>query len=867
MAEHPLLFFQVPELSLRERRGGGGGGHEIHFPDPGRQGTRLYPQFQRLAEALRNRNIELRKNAVGVLPDQVLVLETVGSIEDFVKAVGQIGGLQWLAEFELADLEPDEDFYVEGQAGGALPGRLFLVMTDAGALTTLKLRFDEFQKKPDIRFPDNLAPLKHVFRQLKTVRFWDAQDRMGEFGLLENWRFRLEHSQDIETLPFEAELWFKSTPRERRQTESRFVDVVRSLVGEVSGTSVVIPEISYHGILGTIPAGHASELIERGASHSDSRLILCDDIMFLRPVGQCSVPATDELAEADSVHQRAGDPLELGAPVLALLDGVPLVGHSLLSGRLYLDDPDGYGDYYQASQRLHGTGMASLICHGELDARESPITRLVYVRPILQPSVGFGGDQAREVVPDEELAVDLVHRAVRRLFENEEHGTAVAPQVKAINLSVCDVRRPFSREMSPMARLLDWLSVKYQVLFLVSAGNHDHDIKLAVPRQSLSELTDESREAAVFNALAADSRNRSLLSPAETLNALTIGAVHSDHSEIPNGFRLINPFTGGGFPNVVSAQGPGFRRSVKPDVLFPGGRQSLTEKMGTSDDSAVLQVSGFRVAPGQRVAWPGEQGDLQGTRYTRGTSNATALAGRAAIQIYDLLGDLRSRSDFSPGQEFDAVLIKALLVHGAHCEFPLNRYASVLEFNGKTSQKKDLATRLVGYGASDVHRVMFCTDHRVTVLGWGQIGAEEVNSFRLPTPPGLSGVPEQRRMIVTLAWLSPINCVHRNYRRALLQFSVDRQLASQPMGATNPRVRRGTVQHEVLEGTGAKVINDGDETQIRVECRADAGSLDEKVRFALAVTLEVPESVDVRIYQEIMERLSVRQQVPVSPRP
>ena len=502
---------------------------------------------------------------------------------------------------------------------------------------------------------------------------------------------------------------------------------------------------------------------------------------------------------------------------------------------------------------------------GSLINGDQPMSRRLYTRPILRPVGEWGGQSWREKIPEDELAVDLIHRAVRRLFDGDGDEPAVAPGVRIINLSVCDERRPFVREMSPLARLLDWLAFKHGVLFLVSAGNHGHAIELNVPRDGWDGLAQKEREAAVFNALAADTRKRSLLSPSETLNGLTVGAVHSDASEIPDGYRLINPFDGNGFPSVVSAHGPGYRGSVKPDFLLPGGRQSLDERMGTAHEKAVLEIRDFRVAPGQRVAWPGEQGSLDASRYTRGTSNATALASRAACRLYDVLCDLRSQSAAFPSDSYDAVLLKALLVHGADCERPLDHYAALLDCDNGKRQNKEVATRLIGYGASDTERAMFCTDHRVTVVGCGEIGAEEAHTFHLPAPPGLSGMADPRRMITTLAWLSPINCSHRNYRRAQLGFRTGQSLAEDPIGATNPQVRRGTVQHEVRQGRGAKVVNDGDEIEIRVECRADAGDLDETVRYALVVTLEVEESVDVLLYEEIRDRLQPPTPVRINP--
>ena len=786
---------------------------------------------------------------LGVLPDQVLVLETVGSVNDFVDAVSKVDGLEWLAESDLSDLEPDDDFR-DGRDDRVLPGRLFLVMTDAGALTTLRLRFDEYLRNPDAKFPGGLAPLRHVFAQLRTVRFWEPQDRLAEFGLFDDWSFRLANSDQSALLPFEAELWFRRTALRRQQAEARFRNVVSSLGGEISQSSV-IPEISYHAVLGRIPANRVSELV----GQDDSQLVMCEEVMFLRPVGQFSVPTTYELADLDDVVLPEGDPTEMGEPIVALFDGLPLTGHRLLDDRLIVDDPDGYEERYQANQRHHGTGMASLICHGELDGGEQPINRRLYTRPILRPVAEWGGQTWREKIPEHELAVDLIHRSVRRLFDGDGTEPPVAPGVRIINLSVCDERRPFVREMSPLARLLDWLAFKYGVLFLVSAGNHGHAIELNVPRNGFEELDPEGRASAVFNALAADTRNRSLLSPSETLNGVTIGAAHSDLSEVPEGYRLINPFNGNAFPSVVSAHGPGHRRSVKPEVMLPGGRQSLAERMGTDHDNAILEIRDFITPPGQRVAWPGEQGSLDASRYTRGTSNATALASRAASRLYDVLCDLRSQSASFPGESYDAVLLKSLLVHGSHCEMPLDHYASLLNGDNGKRQNKEVVTRLIGYGATDTERAMFCTDRRVTVVGCGEIGAEEAHTFRLPAPPGLSGMADPRRMITTLAWLSPINCSHRNYRRAQLRFSVGQFLAEDPIGATHPQVRRGTVQHEVREGRGAQIVNDGDEIEIRVECRADAGDLVEAVRYALVITLEVEESVNVLLYQEVRDRL------------
>ena len=70
--------------------------------------------------------------------------------------------------------------------------------------------------------------------------------------------------------------------------------------------------------------------------------------------------------------------------------------------------------------------------------------------------------------------MDKIHEAVRRLFEPE--AGQVASNVRIINLSIGIRYREFYNIISPLARLLDWLSYKYRVLFIVSAGNHPEAI-------------------------------------------------------------------------------------------------------------------------------------------------------------------------------------------------------------------------------------------------------------------------------------------------------------------------------------------------------------------------------------------------------
>ena len=118
-----------------------------------------------------------------------------------------------------------------------------------------------------------------------------------------------------------------------------------------------------------------------------------------------------------------------------------------------------------------------------------------------------------------------------------------------------------------------------------------------------------------------------------------------------------------------------------------GGRQFLRESLANSQQNALLEISGFPRPPGQRVATPGPQGQLDRTYHTRGTSNAAALASRGANFLHDIIVELRNQNGANIPLEYDSVLIKALLVHGADWAENKLLYESILK---NPSEQQDI---------------------------------------------------------------------------------------------------------------------------------------------------------------------------------
>ena len=78
--------------------------------------------------------------------------------------------------------------------------------------------------------------------------------------------------------------------------------------------------------------------------------------------------------------------------------------------------------------------------------------------------------------------------------------------------------------------------------------------------------------------------------------------------------------------------------------------------------------------------------------------------------------------------------------------------------------------------------------------------------------------------------------------------------------AEHNTVRRGSLQHEIVQGTRAMVFGDGDALPIHVECMDDAQRLQagKSVRYALVVSVETAEQTSITIHDEVRTRLRQR---------
>ena len=838
---------------------------KIPSADAEHQAGRLGPKFERLERALGDPDAlgELRDDPSAIVPERALVFEVASEVADFYRAVRGVPGLEFLGEDE-GDAAPDNDFYMQDKEGDPrddkrVPRRFYFTIPDRTALRELVSLWQRFQRGETLG--SGRTAWRDVFGYLADVRPWGPRDRLTAEAV-EDWRERLQFAPDT-PIRFEVEFWYRDNAARRETAETTFMEQLRERGGRVLDRAV-IGDIRYHAALVEMSPEVIREVIE----HPDVGLATFEDVMILKPQSMVFGPVEGDLEDAAELSRSEGG-AETDLPIAALLDGVPMAQHERLANRLIIDDPDDFADKYGAAgEQRHGTAMASLILHGDLNTPnpEPPVRRSLYVRPVMYPQpAGFDG--VGEVMPPDRLGIDLIWRVFIRMFDGEGGEEPTAPTVRIVNLSLGDAKRRFAGVMSPWARLIDHLAWRHDVLILVSAGN----ITERIPLENVDQWADfenaeaNERQATLLRAIRRQRANRRLLAPSEAINALTVGAAHSDNLA-PNGQGVlaVDPYASSVLPNMSSALGLGFKRTIKPELLFPGGAEQVRANLNRSPIK-VEPVSPPANFFGIGVASPGPAGQTNLKLNMSGTSVATALATHNALRILEALEDLPddpAHPQIDP--TYHAVILKALLVHSARWDGDAtDALKTIIAEHGKLhwEHERDEISRFLGFGCPDIERVVDCTENRATLIGWNTINSKKTDRFAVPLPAELNGTAGFRALSVTIAWLTPITHSHRMYRLAKFRAAPggDKKFS---IGADNAKrqpshnaLGKGTVYHQRWEGEDAAEFVDNGNLVLDVTCSPAAGELDDLIAYAVAVTLEVGQDVAIPVYERVRERL------------
>jgi hypothetical protein len=178
----------------------------------------------------------------------------------------------------------------------------------------------------------------------------------------------------------------------------------------------------------------------------------------------------------------------------------------------------------------------------------------------------------------------------------------------------------------------------------------------------------------------------------------------------------------------------------------------------------------------------------------------------------------------------------------------------------------DLGPYAHGYGTPYRDLADGCEPHEVSVLYVGNLGANEQSLLSLPLPNGLQAVG-LKRITATLAWLSPVNWRHRQYRRAALDFAKPKGFTELGgyLDVDGERSKRGTLQHAVWEVNRAVAGGVGSTVDLIVQCREQAGGLDgERVDLAVVLSLWVAPELGVDVYTQVAQQVRTPVLVPAN---
>ncbi|WPR76256.1 S8 family peptidase [Algoriphagus sp. NG3] len=851
----PLLIFPKPGVAAREPRPSGRS--DIHLPDYERQKERIGRRWQTLKDSFEKEAVSLSLKPEGFFTEYIVVFEIADSIDEFYKAIAKIPGMFFLKEL-LEEFDPDEDFY-KGEHK-SYPGRIFVSMVNKKSIDEIIRLWDIFDKDRDAAFDSGLAKFKDLFKKLNKVRHYSVEDRLADTGMPQYLEEIREMGQ--ENVRFEVEFAYPASQERRDRAFGEFQALIAEVGGEIiSGSKVDLRAIRYFACLADAPISAFVEL----TNQTNVRFLKASHVLYFRPPGQAKVSKeSNETIELDTEF-KVDEPF--GDPLLAVFDGLPLENHELLQGRIIVDDPDEFASKYIAGSRIHGTAVASTICHGDLNGEKQSLVRPIYARPLMHYN-GFG----HEEFPQDRLLIDLLHSAIVRMVKGKHQEPAVAKRVKVVNLSLGDSFRPFRKEMSSWAKLLDWAAYEFNLLFIVSAGNFGEQIEFTIdPAEFKNPISEEGKKSFLDQMLRQDF-NRKILSPAESINSLTVGALNRDAAEIdpnhPMFFARINLTADHGYLAPYSRFGWGMNGAVKPDILMPGGRAFLRRRPGDRSEDHVnlmFEPGGYKEPPGILVASPGSSGQTNHVSHQFGTTFSAAQTTHLAGNLMEILLQLNQESsiDQQIDESFFPVLVKALIAHGADLGENYSLFRELIREFPSVDPKQIRArtAAYTGYGEVNAPRVLYCTAHRVTLIGVGKLfweDKENAHVFKFPLPVSISSQVIPKTLVTTLAWFTPCNVWSNKYRIAhlyLSNFKNNEDLTMEEGMYDFRKTSKGTLQHQVYSGDRADTFIEDGFLIVKVNCRKDASDSEIKawrrINYGLAVTLEIPETVEVDIYEEI----------------
>ena len=342
---------------------------------------------------------------------------------------------------------------------------------------------------------------------------------------------------------------------------------------------------------------------------------------------------------------------------------------------------------------------------------------------------------------NETLIIHQMRRAIQ-VF------TAAPYSCRVFNLSLGDnvAWLQHNDRQSLWAESLDILAREYNVLLVVSAGNHN---------LGLGFSSDDAEEVVTTYPDFLFSQECGLCEPATAVIPITVGGIADEATPaVPSASQaddmnrpIAEPFQ----PSPTSRIGPGVNGAIKPEFVAAAGNTTFkgSSVIRQVDDDPGMAIMSFSHRPTEQLF-----------DFDIGTSYAAPIVARSASLLWKQLEE-------QFGEEPQANLVRAVLAASATVPAPT---ADLLH----DEHGLEGIRRVCGYGIIDEEFADSSADRRVTLVHRGEIPLDTFAVFEVPFPEELREATGKKTVTVSLAFDPPVRRRRAEYIGVKMDYALIR---------------------------------------------------------------------------------------------